>query len=207
MKTRACAKTRSLLPFYLENEVDPAEALDAASHLARCERCAALAERERKVLRALRSLEAPAPPRDLASGVMTALRALKRRAANSRALKWAAVASVIIFMVFDLTHWRPQAAAGLRFLARLGELMNLDGIAGRIAEFAARLLPPPSRVSDILIGATFRSDPGALSLHDIAALLATAAVIFAALMAPVIFGGIAIVRPSFALRRRLRRLF
>jgi len=144
MSVGACANVRSLLPLYLEHEADPAEALEAASHLLRCSDCSAEADRERDVIRALRSLDAPEPPRDIASGVLGRLRGLKAKVGSSAALKWSAIVGVLAFLLLRLSVPDHSWGTGVRFLARLGELIDLDLLLDRLLDTASRFLPSPS---------------------------------------------------------------
>src|SRR5262249_42234132 len=140
----SCARLREVLPLYLEHEVDPAEALEAARHLASCEACSAEADRGRAVTAALRHLAEPAPRTDLSAGVMARLRVLRARAAGSAALKWSAIGMIVGFILAEAALPTPVRRFGIRLLTTLGELIDADYLVSRLLDSASRLLPSPS---------------------------------------------------------------
>lgn len=209
MSASSCARARQALPLYLEHEADPAEALETAAHLVRCDGCAAEADRGREVTAALRNLADPAPPRDIAAGVMARLRRLREKSAPGGALKWSAVGALTGLLFLEGSLPTPVRETGLRLLARIGELIDLDFLYSRLIDSVSRFLPSPSSLFQGLAGAG--SSPSALPAlvapdHAAALLLLSAAAV-AVLSGLLIAGAAAIVRPSRSYVGRLFRLF
>jgi len=144
MSISVCARLRQRIPLYLEHETDPAEALEIATHLLRCRSCAIEARTGRAVEAALKQLPRPAPEKDIASGVMTRLRRLKERGASDGALKWSALSLLLGYLLLEISIPTPVWQTGLRALARLGELIDLDFLLSRVMEGISRFLPAPS---------------------------------------------------------------
>jgi putative zinc finger protein len=210
MRAGSCARARSVIPFYLEHEAAPAEALATATHLAACASCATDAERSRRTIVALRSLPSPAPPRDIARDVIAALRKLKRYSVDRRAFKWSAIGLVAALIAFDWTRPQPRSAAGLRLLERLGELVSLDAITDGLSNLLSRLLPSPSSFTDVVLGAGAALRGGSaesLGPQAAAVIFIAAAFLLAVLSAALIGGGLALSRSALALRRRIQRIF
>src|SRR5262249_15134591 len=130
----ACARVKSLLPFYLEHETGPVDALETAMHLVSCDECAAEADRSRSLTAALRDLAPAAPPRDFAPGIMSRLRRLKSAASTPRAAKWSAIALILGLVLLKGLVPTPAWKTGLRTLARLGELLDLDFLLDRVTD-------------------------------------------------------------------------
>lgn len=163
-----CARIREILPAYIEKEAGPAETLQAASHIASCTGCADEARRGAVVLDFLRPGKSAASRRnaaagdtaagdvaagDLAAGVVAALKRMKPRTTDRRALKWSAIGLFGALMAADLTRPRPLLGAPLRALQRAGDVFDLDLIAGRVLDSMAGFLPSPSSLVDMAGGA------------------------------------------------------
>ncbi|MBI3449545.1 MAG: hypothetical protein HY049_11605 [Acidobacteria bacterium] len=209
MSTAGCARTRELLPLYLEHEAGPADALTTASHIVTCGDCADEAERQKEVSAALRRMAAPIPSPDVSSGVMARLRRMKSAAGATSALKWSAISSVIAAFVLRVSIPAPVWQGGLRMLARLGELMDLDTLLGPFFEQMARLLPNPASLlvgpafGGLLPSASGTSGPSAGWLAGVL-LGAAALTLIGALF---LTGAVLAARPIIASRRRVRPRF
>ncbi|HZE89198.1 MAG TPA: zf-HC2 domain-containing protein [Verrucomicrobiae bacterium] len=209
MITAGCARVRELLPLYLEHEAGPDEALTTASHLVSCGACALEARRQMKLSAALRKLTAPVPSPDVSSGVMARLRRMKSDAAATSALKWSAISSVIAAFVLRVSIPAPVWQGGLRILARLGELMDLDTLLGPFFEQMARLLPnPASLLVGPALGGLLPSAPGGSgpSAGWIAGIVVGAGAL-ALLGVLLLTGALLAARPIMGPRRRVRPRF
>ena len=183
MKTLACAGARRLIPSHLENEAAPLDSLRVASHLASCERCSREAEAHAAILERLRDMGPPRPRRDIAAAVLDSLRALRSSVPGRRALKWSALG--ILAVVFLLPGLAPggNESLGVRFLSRLGEIIDLQAIVGGLLGLLPSLVPSLDTVVDFLRG----SGPESVSLLGfwhvltLAALTAAAAFVAACL--------------------------
>jgi hypothetical protein len=198
-----------MAPLCLEHEAGPAEALETAAHLAACGACAASAEADRRLNAALRGLVDPAPRRDVAAPVLAALRRARPALPRGRALKWSAIGLAAVALTLDGTGPSPRTAAGLRMLARLGELVDLDGLLDRIGDGLAKIVPAPSRALEIASGAAAAIDGGAAlpATARAAAVVVAVVLLGAASACALVAGGLALRAGSRALARRHPRVF
>jgi len=150
MRPNDCAWTRRTLPFHLEGETSPADSLRVASHLAACAACRSREGEERKLLSGVRNLAPQEPPRDIAGGVLAALRAM-RRASAPRALKWSALGlAAALLSVPGLRPWELSAFAW-KLLVRMGEIIDAEEILARLAAFVPKFLASPMPFIDALV--------------------------------------------------------
>jgi hypothetical protein len=147
---RDCFDTRRALPTYLDGEADPLEALEIASHLSSCGGCSQEASRGRKVLSSLRDLELPSPPRDIAENVLTALRRARASLGSRAALKWSSLGLLAGLLLLPGIWPETTALLGLRFLTRLGELVDPEAILSGILSFLPGLVPSLTGFLDTL---------------------------------------------------------
>lgn len=176
MKNLACAEAIRLIPSHVENDAAPLDSLRVASHLASCERCSHEAGAHATILERLRNLEPPRPRRDIAAAVLDSLRALRISVPGRRALKWSALG--ILAAVFLLPGLAPGGgeSLGVRFISRLGEIIDLQAIVGGLMGLLPSLVPSLDTVVDFLRG----SGPQSVSLLGLWHLLILAALTTAA---------------------------
>jgi hypothetical protein len=148
VRAAACARARARIPFYLEGEVQPYEALETASHLATCDRCTEEVAKGQEVLDALRDLQEPEPPGDIAAGIVSTLRRLRDGltgpVAGRAALKWGALGFAAIAAALHFTTGISAPALGVRMVCRLGEMLNLESLIDRALSFVGRFIPSPA---------------------------------------------------------------
>jgi len=203
-----CGRTRRLLPFHLEHETEPAQALETAQHLLRCDDCAVEASRGRAMTMALRALPLPAPPRDLAPEIMSRLRRLKKGAPATSAAKWSAVGLLLALLLLRGLLPSPAWRTGLRALARLGELIDLDFLVDRLMDAFSRLLPSPSTFFDGLAGAGFASGQISAATSPRHALIILLSMTTLAIVSGLVVTGVIILtNPGRKLGERVLRLF
>jgi len=200
--TGDCARARRVLPFLLEGEAEPSDALRAAAHLASCASCRGEAGRDTRVIAELRSLGEVTPPRDIVRDVVHALRSVRVEA--PRALKWSAIA--LLTAMLAVPGLRPWERSGLtwRILARVGEVLHPGELLARLAGLLPKLLSSPLPLIDALsagqtasgaLGALRPGHPGFPLL-----LLLIASLTAAVFSGCALLGGYMIARP----RRRSR---
>lgn len=209
MNTGSCARTRGLLPLYVEGEASPAEAFEAASHLAGCAACSTEESRDRSLLSALKSMRRPDPPRDIARGVTEALRKVRERLPAARALKWSAISLLVVLLLLDCSRSDPGSILSLQLVVRLGELMNLDAVVGRLSDLFAKLLPAPSQLPELALGtgAALAGGSQVMSAPAVLALFVGATLLLLVAGCLLAFGGAIVAGPALDRRRRLLRRF
>jgi anti-sigma factor RsiW len=153
MSSASCVRTLRLIPLYLDHEADPLEAIEIATHLLRCGACALETERARAVAAGLKEALSTTREPDIASGVMGKLRKMKRHVASGGALKWSALSILLGYMLLEISLPVPAWQTGLRALARLGELVDLDFLFSRVIDGISRFIPAPSTLLEGLVGA------------------------------------------------------
>ena len=209
MSISTCDRALRIIPLYLEREADPIDSLETATHLVRCDACAVEADRERAVIAALKELSTPAPPKDIAAGVMARLRRLKARVASEEVLKWSAVSILLGYLLLGTSVPTPVWESGLRVLARLGELLDLDFLFSRIMDGFSHFLPAPSSFLQELAGAgtlVQNSFSFAAAGHDAALLLLFAAIL--SLLCCIVFAvALTVMKAPSRMSGSLLRLF
>jgi predicted anti-sigma-YlaC factor YlaD len=126
-----CPRVRALLEDYVDGDLaaqDPSTAEQVRAHLATCEECRAQYEQAVSLPFRLRALRAPAPPSELLTNVMSAVR--PARAAARRA--WTLLlpeALLVTFIVWYLSGLQGLASLASGTLDDLGLLLNW-GIGG-----------------------------------------------------------------------------
>lgn len=197
MKIEACTRARALIPFYLEGEVQPLEALETATHLSECSACAAESARGQRVLEGLRSLRPPAPSRDVAEGVLGVLRRVREGMTAGRALKWSALGIIVTGALLHMVTARPAPGFTVRMLTRLGEIINLDGLFDRIADLFSRIMPSATGFLDVISGGAPAVGGGAASIPPqlaAAVTLLAGALLIALLSGCAMLGGLLVGR-------------
>lgn len=186
MKIEACTRARALIPFYLEGEVQPLEALETATHLSECSACAAESARGQRVLESLRSLGSPAPSRDIAEGVLSVLRRVREGMTAGRALKWSALGIIATGALLHAMTARPAPGFTVRMLTRLGEIFDLDGFFDQIVDIFSRIMPSATGLLDAVSVGTPAVGGGAASIPP--QLAAAVALLAGALLIAVLSG-------------------
>lgn len=195
MKIEACTRARALIPFYLEGEVQPFEALETATHLSECSACAAESARGRRVLEGLRSLRAPVPSRDVAEGVLGVLRRVREGMTAGRALKWSALGIIATGVLLNAVTARPAPGVTVRMLTRLGEILNLDGFFDRIVDLFSRIMPSPTGILDAISAPAVQGGAASIPPHLAAAItLLAGALLIALLSGCAMLGGLLVER-------------
>lgn len=205
MKSSDCGRIRRRLPFYLEGEVEPLESLRTASHLARCPRCSAEAERGSAVLSALRELplSEPEPPRDIAAGVLSRLRAIGSALGPGAALKWSSLLLLLGAVILPGLFPDATISLGVRLLTKAGELVDLEalltGILGSIPAIVPSLESAMNTVKQGLPAAG--SATPFLLLVVLPILLLAAALVFAFLSGGLVLSAVCSSRGPAVFRR------
>lgn len=139
-----CAQVRPILSFFLEKETDPLETLETRRHLDSCAACRSRADRLGAVMGACAALPERAPGTDVASEVMSRLRALRSASPDlARSARWSGLLLILAAMLSALA--RPDARL-FRTLSRPIDLLVAflgggdpgDGLAGRIVPILLR---------------------------------------------------------------------
>jgi hypothetical protein len=73
--------------------------------------------------------------------------------ASGGPLKWSAVSLLLGYLLLEISLPVPAWQTGLRALARLGELIDLDFLFSRVIDGVSRFLPAPSTLLQGLVGA------------------------------------------------------
>src|SRR5437763_11998164 len=95
-----CAKARDLLQFYLDNTLDPQEALDLEAHLGGCSGCRTELVQMERLMLSIESLPRfVAPPSMLAATMAGIQRPLPLR---KRILQWSANGAGVLFLLAGL---------------------------------------------------------------------------------------------------------
>jgi len=209
MKTATCARVRSEIPFYLENESDPFEALEMARHLGSCDSCAEEASRDRRALSALRAIAHPTPPRDIAGGALRALKRLRETAVDHAALKWTALGLMLACLAAHASLRFRGSGDGLRLVEKIGELVDVNLLLGRVLEFFYRFLPSASRVIEGMIGGSPLADGAGPAPPHFAVLIFLSGAILASLLlsGALLAGSLLASGRARRIGRRVFRLF
>ena len=202
MKRLSCAGAHALIPLYVDHDVQPAEALEIASHLASCPRCAEETERERRIVGALGAPPAPCAERDIAENVISRLRRIRKTLPAPRALKWSALGILAALIVLDGLRPGSPTRQGIQLLTRLGELSDIDSLATRVIGLLPHLGPSTTSLQGLL-GSGTGASPAVDPLSIVATLLLGGALLIVLLSGLVLAGGLA----ARAFRNRLISLF
>jgi hypothetical protein len=134
---------------------------------------------------------------------------MRDRMPAARALKWSAISLLGALLLLDFSRSDPRSILSLQILVRLGELMNLDAVFGRLSDLASKLLPAPSQIPEFAVGAGAAIAGGSHDLAVPSTLVLFVGATFLSLIAGCLlaFGGAIVARPVLDRRRRLIRRF
>ncbi len=153
MKHETCARVRRTIPFLVEGEATPLEALDCASHLSSCSRCADQETRARREVDAGVMKNLPVRPvPDIAGRVLHTLRAMRGSVNAGAALKWSSLG--VLFILAGIPALIPDATLriGRSAVTRLGELLDFEEILARMLDLLPGFLPSLTSLTDAARG-------------------------------------------------------
>lgn len=142
MNDARCTRIARIIPRHVEGDAFPFESFECAAHISSCTSCAEEEGRARRVLVLLRSLRKPAAPdRDIAGRVMARLRTARRSIGKGAALKWSSLGGLLLLLAVPGPIPNATIRLGVRFVTRLGELLDPEAILARTLDLLPGLLP------------------------------------------------------------------